>query len=60
MIENMHKHLERAVLARGGDPAARAIDTRGLSAAERWRIAFPKAFSMRRAADCSQPIGTKA
>ncbi len=36
MIENMHKHLERAVGAAGG--GGRWLDTGGLSRADRWRI----------------------
>ena len=50
MIENLHKHLERAVDAKerepGGDPAAatsRWLDTRVLSAAERWRVVVESA-----------------
>ena len=38
MIENMHKHLERATAARGADPAAASFGTGGLSSAERWEI----------------------
>jgi Cu(I)/Ag(I) efflux system membrane protein CusA/SilA len=38
MIENMHKHLERAAIARGDDPNAASFDTSGLSAQERWEI----------------------
>ena len=42
MIENMHKHLERAIAAQqGASPGAsreRFFDTRALSAGERWRI----------------------
>ena len=43
MIENMHKHLERAIdtkaRARGSDPAAaRSFDTRDLSVSERWAV----------------------
>jgi Cu(I)/Ag(I) efflux system membrane protein CusA/SilA len=42
MIENMHKHLERAVDARsvasGGSSDARWLDTRVLTPPERWRI----------------------
>jgi Cu(I)/Ag(I) efflux system membrane protein CusA/SilA len=43
MIENMHKHLERAIdtkaRARGRDPAAaRSFDTRDLSVSERWDV----------------------
>ncbi|HEX5632233.1 MAG TPA: efflux RND transporter permease subunit, partial [Gemmatimonadales bacterium] len=37
MIENMHKHLERALVARDGDAGA-TLDTSTLSTAERWRI----------------------
>ncbi len=40
MIENMHKHLERAIGARAeggdGDGARRSFDTRALSTRERW------------------------
>ncbi|MHB0948522.1 MAG: efflux RND transporter permease subunit [Gemmatimonadaceae bacterium] len=36
MIENMHKHLERAAPAGSGD--ARYFSTRDMTAAERWRI----------------------
>jgi Cu(I)/Ag(I) efflux system membrane protein CusA/SilA len=42
MIENMHKHLERAIGARAEDGesgrARRSFDTRALSARERWRV----------------------
>jgi Cu(I)/Ag(I) efflux system membrane protein CusA/SilA len=40
MIENMHKHLERAVAAKQGDAAgvAKSFDSSVLTAAERWRI----------------------
>ena len=40
MIENMHKHLERAVLARAGgrETSAAWFDTAVLSAEERWRV----------------------
>ena len=38
MIENMHKHLERAALERGADPAGMSFETAGLSPAERWEI----------------------
>ena len=45
MIENMHKHLERAVLAKvpdgGGD--ARWLDTGRLSKAERWQVVIDSA-----------------
>jgi copper/silver efflux system protein len=40
MIENMHKHLERAVAARqgeGGD-AAKSFNSSALTPAERWRV----------------------
>ncbi len=42
MIENMHKHLERAVDAKersaGRDPAGRAVDASLLTPAERWQV----------------------
>ena len=43
MIENMHKHLERAISekerrATGAPSQARSLDTRGLSTAERWQV----------------------
>jgi Cu(I)/Ag(I) efflux system membrane protein CusA/SilA len=38
MIENMHKHLERAAVERGADPASSSFSTAGLSAAERWAV----------------------
>ncbi len=41
MIENMHKHLERAAAAKGltgADGGRRWFDTRTLTAGERWRI----------------------
>ena len=40
MIENMHKHLERAVAAKQGDTAdaARSFNSSALTAAERWRV----------------------
>ncbi len=40
MIENMHKHLERAVLAKmGGENSdARSFNTSSLTTAERWRV----------------------
>ena len=42
MIENMHKHLERAVEAKssgsGGDSGRRWFDTKVLSTRERWQI----------------------
>ena len=49
MIENLHKHLERAVAAKereaGGDAAetSRWLDTRVLSRAERWRVVVESA-----------------
>jgi Cu(I)/Ag(I) efflux system membrane protein CusA/SilA len=38
MIENMHKHLERAVAARGADPGSASFRTSDLSTAERWKV----------------------
>jgi copper/silver efflux system protein len=41
MIENMHKHLERAIVARTtsvGGPEPRSFDTRELSPRERWQV----------------------
>ena len=38
MIENMHKHLERAIVDKGGDPNAVSFNTSGLSTEERWAI----------------------
>ncbi len=38
MIENMHKHLERAVVAKGADPGASSFSTASLSHEERWAI----------------------
>jgi copper/silver efflux system protein len=41
MIENMHKHLERAAAAKGvagGDSTRRWIDTSTLTADERWQV----------------------
>ena len=40
MIENMHKHLERAVAAKQGDAAgeARSFNSSALTPAERWRV----------------------
>jgi Cu(I)/Ag(I) efflux system membrane protein CusA/SilA len=44
MIENMHKHLERAAMRSGGlAPDSRYFDTGRLSAAERWRIVVDSA-----------------
>jgi Cu(I)/Ag(I) efflux system membrane protein CusA/SilA len=42
MIENMHKHLERAVAAKAGG-GGRWVDTGVLSAPERWRVALASA-----------------
>ncbi|MEW5915871.1 MAG: CusA/CzcA family heavy metal efflux RND transporter [Gemmatimonadota bacterium] len=38
MIENMHKHLERARRPGSSDTGEKWIDTRHLTSAERWRI----------------------
>ena len=38
MIENMHKHLERAATARGSDPAGSWFSTAGLTTEERWQV----------------------
>ncbi|HEV8123663.1 MAG TPA: CusA/CzcA family heavy metal efflux RND transporter [Gemmatimonadales bacterium] len=38
MIENMHKHLERAVQAKTGEGGGTRLDTGVLSGAERWQI----------------------
>jgi Cu(I)/Ag(I) efflux system membrane protein CusA/SilA len=38
MIENMHKHLERAVIAKTGDDGARFVHTGVLTPAERMRV----------------------
>ncbi len=38
MIENMHKHLERAIAAKGGDSESASMDTSVLTTSERWRI----------------------
>ena len=43
MIENMHKHLERAARPPGAGESARHFSTRHLSAAERWRIVVESA-----------------
>jgi Cu(I)/Ag(I) efflux system membrane protein CusA/SilA len=40
MIENMHKHLERAIAARGGGEETKRMNTAALSAKERWGIAL--------------------
>ena len=45
MIENMHKHLERAIVAKeppGSPPSAR-MDTSVLTTAERWRVVVESA-----------------
>jgi Cu(I)/Ag(I) efflux system membrane protein CusA/SilA len=38
MIENMHKHLERAIAARSGATNRRWLHTSDLPVAERWRV----------------------
>jgi Cu(I)/Ag(I) efflux system membrane protein CusA/SilA len=38
MIENMHKHLERAIIAKGGSGASRTVDTGVLTQRERLEI----------------------
>ncbi len=38
MIENMHKHLERAIVLKGGDPDAASFHTSVLTTGERWVI----------------------
>ncbi|HEU4569544.1 MAG TPA: CusA/CzcA family heavy metal efflux RND transporter, partial [Gemmatimonadales bacterium] len=43
MIENMHKHLERAVDAKGAETADGSVDTARLSSAERWAVAVAAA-----------------
>ncbi len=45
MIENMHKHLERAIVAKepAGTPPSSRMDTAVLSAAERWRVVVESA-----------------
>jgi Cu(I)/Ag(I) efflux system membrane protein CusA/SilA len=45
MIENMHKHLERAIVAKepAGAPASSRMDTSVLSTAERWRVVVESA-----------------
>jgi Cu(I)/Ag(I) efflux system membrane protein CusA/SilA len=44
MIENMHKHLERAVDAKGGfDDDASHFSTASLTTAERWRVVVESA-----------------
>ncbi|HWP02977.1 MAG TPA: CusA/CzcA family heavy metal efflux RND transporter, partial [Gemmatimonadaceae bacterium] len=40
MIENMHKHLERAITTRGGGEETKRMNTAVLSADERWGIAL--------------------
>ena len=47
MIENMHKHLERAVEAKeraaGEEPSAASLDTGLLTATERWQVVIESA-----------------
>jgi Cu(I)/Ag(I) efflux system membrane protein CusA/SilA len=45
MIENMHKHLERAIVVKepAGAPASSRMDTSVLSTAERWRVVVESA-----------------
>ncbi|HVA58059.1 MAG TPA: CusA/CzcA family heavy metal efflux RND transporter [Gemmatimonadaceae bacterium] len=43
MIENMHKHLERAAGPGDGGADARVFDTRTLTAAQRWQVALDAA-----------------
>jgi len=45
MIENMHKHLERAIVAKepAGAPTSSRMDTSVLSTAERWRVVVESA-----------------
>jgi copper/silver efflux system protein len=44
MIENMHKHLERAAVAKGlVRGGARSFDTSGLSAQDRWQVVVESA-----------------
>ena len=46
MIENLHKHLERAIVKSGPgveDTAARSFNSSALTAAERWRIVVESA-----------------
>jgi Cu(I)/Ag(I) efflux system membrane protein CusA/SilA len=45
MIENMHKHLERAIVAKepGGTPPSSRMDTSVLTTAERWRVVVESA-----------------
>ena len=48
MIENMHKHLERAITekerrADGGAGTSRSLDTRTLTTEERWRVVVESA-----------------
>jgi copper/silver efflux system protein len=45
MIENMHKHLERAVVARGGG-GERWVDTAVLTARERWDVVLASAHEV--------------
>jgi len=45
MIENMHKHLERAIVAKepAGAPTSSRMDTSVLTTAERWRVVVESA-----------------
>jgi len=43
MIENLHKHLERAVLAKDPDGESRWLDTGRLKRAERWQVVIDSA-----------------
>ncbi|MBX6331451.1 MAG: efflux RND transporter permease subunit, partial [Gemmatimonadaceae bacterium] len=43
MVENMHKHLERAAGPPTGEGSARSFSTRHLRAADRWRIVVESA-----------------
>jgi Cu(I)/Ag(I) efflux system membrane protein CusA/SilA len=47
MIENMHKHLERAITAKehasDGDPKTRSLDTSLLTERERWQVVVESA-----------------
>ena len=43
MIENMHKHLERALVERGASATGSHLDTSALSASERWQVAVTAA-----------------
>ncbi|MBX3131761.1 MAG: efflux RND transporter permease subunit [Gemmatimonadaceae bacterium] len=43
MIENLHKHLERAVLAKEPNAQSRWLDTGRLTRAERWQVVIDSA-----------------